>query len=76
LAPPSSRGGGGGGSVISHARGIQSVERRLHELKPSPFAKRPGHGTAGKEIAVKTNYFAVRPWDGEDPKIVQYVLSF
>jgi hypothetical protein len=63
----------GGGSMVSHARGIESVERRLHQLKPSPFARRPGHGTAGKEIAVKTNYFAVRPWDGEEPKIIQYV---
>jgi eukaryotic translation initiation factor 2C len=54
-------------------RGIEAVERRLTQLKPSPFAVRPGHGVAGKALTVKTNYFQVRPWNGETPKIIQYV---
>jgi hypothetical protein len=60
-------------SEASHLRGIEAVERRLTQLKPSPFAVRPGHGVAGKALTVKTNYFQVRPWNGETPKIIQYV---
>jgi len=60
-------------SVTSHPRGIEAVERRLRLLKPSPFAVRPGHGSAGKALTVKTNYFQVRPWNNEPPKIIQYV---
>jgi len=60
-------------SEVSHLRGIEAVERRLTQLKPSPFAVRPGHGVAGKALTVKTNYFQVRPWNGETPKIIQYV---
>jgi hypothetical protein len=58
-------------SEVSHLRGIEAVERRLTQLKPSPFAVRPGHGVAGKALTVKTNYFQVRPWNGETPKIIQ-----
>jgi len=58
-------------SEVSHPRGIEAVERRLNQLKPSPFAIRPGHGVQGKALTVKTNYFQVRPWNGETPKIIQ-----
>jgi hypothetical protein len=58
---------------VSHLRGIAAVERRLTQLEPSPFAVRPGHGVVGKALTVKTNYFQVRPWNGETPKIIQYV---
>ena len=58
-------------SEVSHLRGIEAVERRLTQIKPSPFAVRPGYGVAGKALTVKTNYFQVRPWNGETPKIIQ-----
>lgn len=60
-------------SEVSHLKGYEAVERRLTQLKPSPFAVRPGHGVSGKALTVKTNYFQVRPWNGETPKIIQYV---
>lgn len=58
-------------STISHARGYQQIEKRMEQLKLETFATRPGYGTVGKPLEVMTNYFQVRPWNNERPKVIQ-----
>lgn len=62
-------------SIVSHARGLEQIERRLGQLTLETFATRPGYGKAGKPLEVLANFFQVRPWNNERPKIIQCVLA-